>query len=104
MSDTMETRVAKIGIRLIDDAYLAWMAAEAESGRALRDWSERSLHDGFYHAYLAALDREEAAALDLRQLVRVAEDGKDSSTDASTAAARREGGGTPVDGRDRGGQ
>jgi hypothetical protein len=79
MSDTMETRVADIGMRLIHDAYLAWMAAEAESGRALREWCARWRHDGSYFAYLAALDREEAAALDLRDLVDVAGDCEDST-------------------------
>jgi len=79
MSDTMEARVANIGMRLIDDAYLAWMVAEAESGRALREWFARCHHNESYYAYLAALDREEAAALDLRDLVDVAGGCEDST-------------------------
>jgi hypothetical protein len=73
MTENMDFRagreIALIGIRLLDDAYLAWVAAEAEAEQALRAWSERiSGHRGAYQAYRAAADREEAAAQDLERL------------------------------------
>ncbi len=69
MIQDAETDVAKIGIRLLDDAYLAWFSAESESERALRDWFEGTgAGAGGYHRYRAALDREEAAAGDLQRL------------------------------------
>lgn len=62
--------IALIGIRLLDDAYLAWVAAEAEAEDALRAWSEgvSGQNGAGYQAYRAAVDREEAAARDLRRL------------------------------------
>lgn len=73
MADTVEIDVAKIGIRLIDDAYTAWIAAQSESTEALHAWFDRRFrHDELYYAYRAALDREEAAALDLQRLAEVA--------------------------------
>jgi hypothetical protein len=59
--------IALIGIRLLEDAHLAWEAAEFEADQSLRAWS----NDGSpaaYQAYRAALDREEAAARDLERL------------------------------------
>jgi hypothetical protein len=60
--------IALIGLRLLDDAYMAWVAAESEAGQALRSWSEASGHGAAYQAYRAAVDREEAAARDLQRL------------------------------------
>lgn len=62
--------IALIGIRLLDDAYMTWVAAESESEGALRAWSQRSCGNdrAAYAAYRAAADREDAAARDLRRL------------------------------------
>jgi hypothetical protein len=83
MADKVEPEIAKIGIRLVDDAYLAWMAAESESARALRAWSDVAARHGedAYYAYLAALDREEAAARDLQRLWALAEPCRDTLTE-----------------------
>ena len=66
----LNTELAAIGVRLLDDAYLAWFTAESQSENALRSWwqttgTRRSVA---YAAYRAALDREEAAARDLERL------------------------------------
>lgn len=52
-----------------DDAYLAWFSAECESERALRAWIAETGRNASnaYRVYLAALDREEAAARALRE-------------------------------------
>ncbi|MBV9714341.1 MAG: hypothetical protein JOZ64_03095 [Solirubrobacterales bacterium] len=71
----MDTELAAIGVRLFDDAYLAWFSAESESENALRAWWEStgSRRSTAYAAYRAALDREEAAARDLERLWSVSE-------------------------------
>jgi hypothetical protein len=70
MMDDINTDVAAIGVRLFDDAYLAWFSAEDETERAFRAWSDgsSSTRAMSYAAYRAALDREEAAARDLQRL------------------------------------
>jgi hypothetical protein len=70
MTSEFNTDLAAIGVRLLDDAYLAWFNAESESEAALQSWwqttgSRRSVA---YAAYRAALEREEAAARDLERL------------------------------------
>ena len=62
--------LAVIGVRLMDDAHMAWFAAEAESEQALRAWFEGTTPNppAAYAAYRAAIDREEAAARDLQRL------------------------------------
>jgi hypothetical protein len=62
--------IALIGLRLHDDAYMAWIAAEFETEQALRAWFEgvAGQREAAYHAYRAAVDREEAAARDLQRL------------------------------------
>ena len=70
MSADLNTELVAIGVRLLDDAYLAWCGAESESEAALQTWwqatdSSRSVA---YAAYRAALEREEAAARDLERL------------------------------------
>jgi hypothetical protein len=62
--------VALIGARLTDDAYMAWVAAETESEEALGAWLAGGSvdRDQAYFVYLAALDREEAAARNLQRL------------------------------------
>ena len=67
--------LAVIGVRLLDDAYMAWVEAEAESERALRTWfnGAGSQDATAYLAYRAAVDREEAAAGDLQRLCELTE-------------------------------
>jgi len=62
--------VAEIGVRLLDDAFIAWLLAERESEEALRDWLEPAARPraAAYRAYVAAVDREHAAARDLQRL------------------------------------
>jgi hypothetical protein len=69
-----ETQVAEIGVRLIDDAYVAWVGAECDCEHALRAWLDAPPHrEGeMYFGFRAALDREEAAARDLERLCEVA--------------------------------
>lgn len=62
--------IVEIGIRLLDDAHLAWQRAELECEELLSAWydgSPRAAAD-WYRSYQAALDREEAAAADLERL------------------------------------
>jgi hypothetical protein len=61
--------LAVIGVRLLDDAHMTWVAAEVKSEHALRAWFDGAMPDGAaYRAYRAAVDREEAAARDLQRL------------------------------------
>lgn len=66
--------VAEIGVRLLDDAHTAWLAAERDCDQALRAWSEASPRErgARYASYQAALDREQAAAHDLHRLWELA--------------------------------
>jgi hypothetical protein len=70
MTEKVERTVAEIGVRLLDDAYMAWFAAESECEQALRAWFDGTSGNRAegYFAYRAALDREEAAAHDLQRL------------------------------------
>ena len=74
MTDNTTSEVASIGVRLLDDAYLAWFSAESECERALRAWFQRTDAErrGAYFAYRIALDREEAAARRLERVWRFA--------------------------------
>ena len=74
MPDNTEAELATIGVRLIDDAYMAWFRAESECETTLREWFQATggRREPAYHAYLAALDREEASARDLERLWTVA--------------------------------
>jgi FAD/FMN-containing dehydrogenase len=62
--------LAVIGVRLLDDAHMTWVAAEVESEDALRAWRNGAPadHAAAYLVYRAAADREEAAARDLERL------------------------------------
>jgi hypothetical protein len=73
MLENTQTEVATIGVRLLDDAYLAWFSAESESERTLRAWFQATgeRRDTAYLSYQAALDREEASARDLERLWHV---------------------------------
>ena len=74
MINKAENEIAKIGVRLLDDAYTAWRLAEAETEAALRSWLDGSSRnrDNAWYGYRAALDREEAAARDLERVSRLA--------------------------------
>lgn len=74
MIENIDTTVAEIGVRLLDDAYLAWWSAESECEGALRSWFQAvgSSRADAYHSYRAALEREAAAARDLERLWQVA--------------------------------
>jgi hypothetical protein len=73
MADNASPEIAAIGIRLLEDAHIAWVTAAAECSEAMRAWFETPRYERAYYAYLAALDREEAAAHDLERLATVAE-------------------------------
>ena len=62
--------LAVIAVRVFDDAHMTWVAAEVESEHALHaSFDADARHGaGAYRAYLAAVDREEAAARDLQRL------------------------------------
>jgi hypothetical protein len=79
MTAKQEQEITQIGIRLLDDAYTAWFMAEHECEQALRAWFEGPPRDNsaMYLSYRAALDREEAAAHDLRRLSRLAQPCRD---------------------------
>jgi hypothetical protein len=74
MPDDTKTELVNIGIRLIDDAHLAWHRAETECEVTLQAWFQATgdRRDAAYLAYMAALDREEASARDLERLWEVA--------------------------------
>ena len=77
---TLGHEVAEIGVRLLDDAYIAWFAAESDCEQALRAWREGTSGNRgeAYFVYRAALDREEAAARDLQRLSPLAQPCRDS--------------------------
>jgi hypothetical protein len=80
MTEKFGQEVAEIGVRLLDDAYIAWFAAESECEQALRAWFDGTSDNRgeAYFAYRAALDREEAAAHDLQRLGALAEPCRDN--------------------------
>ena len=75
MLDNTDTEIATIGVRLIDDAYVAWFNAESECETRLQAWFRATgeRREIAYVSYRAALDREEASARDLERLWRLAE-------------------------------
>jgi hypothetical protein len=75
MTNNANSEVATTGLRLFDDAYLAWFSAESECEDVLHAWfqSTREQHATTYVAYRAALDREETAARDLERVWHLAE-------------------------------
>lgn len=79
MTGKLGREVAEIGVRLLDDAYMAWFAAESECEQTLRAWFDGTSRDGAeaYFAYRAALDREEAAARDLQRLEKLTQPCRD---------------------------
>jgi hypothetical protein len=69
-----EFDVAVIGVRLLDDAYMTWLIAESEAEAAFQMWLDPVVctREVAYRAYLAAVDREAAAARDLQRLREIA--------------------------------
>jgi hypothetical protein len=65
---------AQLGERLLDDAHTTWLIAESETEQTLDAWREggSGARATRYRAYLAAIEREEAAARDLRRLHEIA--------------------------------
>ena len=80
MTGNMGHEVAEIGVRLVDAAYMAWLAAATESEQALHAWfnAARGQAATGYYTYRAALDREEAAARDLERLLQLAQPCRDT--------------------------
>ena len=80
--------LAEIGIRLLDEAHVAWQRAELECELALEAWYQGSprVSADRYLSYRAALDREQAAARDLERLWDLARSGHDALA-AATATA-----------------
>lgn len=78
--------LAEIGIRLLDEAHVAWQRAELECEQALRAWYDGSARTSAerYQSYRAALDREQAAARDLQRLWELARFGHDALAAASS--------------------
>lgn len=82
----MRHELAEIGIRLLDEAHVAWQRAELECERALRAWFDSSPRTSaeLYRFYRAQLDREHAAARDLQRLWELARSGHDALAAASS--------------------
>jgi hypothetical protein len=77
--------LAEIGIRLLDEAHVAWQRAELACEEALRAWYDgppRASTD-LYLSYRAALDREHTAAWDLERLWEIARSGHEALAAAS---------------------
>jgi hypothetical protein len=74
MAQRISREVARIGIGLIDEAYVSWCTAQLQCENALRAWFEASPRDRAEAncAYRAALDREQAAARNLESLSQLA--------------------------------
>jgi hypothetical protein len=70
MSNTVRHDAAGAQRRRTDDAYLAWLEAAVDCERAQRHWFDGLPRDHapLYAAYQAALDREQAAAVELERL------------------------------------
>jgi hypothetical protein len=74
MAEQVEHNTAAAHTRSVGEAYMAWAAAESDCAQALHAWLDGSgAADERYFGYLAALDREEAAARDLQRLWVVAQ-------------------------------
>ncbi len=71
---TISRDAAELGERLLDDAFTTWLIAESDAEQALDAWRERASGTSAsrYRAYLAAVEREEAAARDLQRLHEIA--------------------------------
>ena len=92
MTEKIGRDVAEIGIRLLDDAYTTWFAAESECEQALRAWFEGTSPNcaDAYCTYRAALDREEMAARDLQRLTELAQPCRESLTPGDNGVSVRD--------------
>ncbi len=75
MARGISPEVASIGLRLVDEAYMAWRTAQMQCQTALRAWFDacpRNRAEANW-VYRAALDREQAAARDLQWLSYLAQ-------------------------------
>jgi hypothetical protein len=81
--------LAEIGIRLLDEAHVAWHRAELECEHALHAWYDGSprVSADRYLSYRAALDREQAAAHDLQRLWELGRSGHDALAAAAAETA-----------------
>jgi hypothetical protein len=81
--------LAEIGIRLLDEAHVAWQRAERECEEALRAWyhGPPRLSVDRYLAYRRSLDREQAAAHDLERLWVLARSGHEALKSTYQAGA-----------------
>jgi hypothetical protein len=72
--DPTRRDAVEIGVRLLDEAHTIWLIAESEAEQTLEAWREQGSGGRAerYRAYLAAVEREEAAARDLRRLHEIA--------------------------------
>lgn len=73
---TDSQEVARLAEFLLDEAYVAWSAALEDCDEAYLAWSRPGAvgRDGFYARYVAALEREEAAAGELRMACAAVDD------------------------------
>jgi hypothetical protein len=71
--DSIAAHAATVGTRLADGAHAAWQTAHAECDLALRAWHAAApgRNAAAHLSYLAALDREDAAARDFEDLCRL---------------------------------
>ena len=74
MARTISREIASIRIRLVDEAYMSWCTAQTQCQNAQRAWFDAGPRDRAEAnwAYRAALDREQAAASDLKSLSELA--------------------------------
>ena len=82
--------LAEIGIRLLDEAHVAWQRAELECELALEAWREgppRQSTDRYF-SYRAALEREQAAAYDLERLWDLSRSGHEAMAAAVAQAGK----------------
>jgi hypothetical protein len=75
MSVATNQDIARIGVRLLDDAYTSWRTAQTECHHALQEWFQvgRCRSEERYFAYCATLEREAMAAADLQRLWHLTE-------------------------------
>ena len=91
MTDEFAEDLARIGVGLLNQAYMMWWAAERECEEALRGWSAGTKRGGAeaYSRYRAALDREEAAACHLQKLHEVTQSYPPSLASSESRSALR---------------
>ena len=80
---------AAIGARLLDDAHMTWLVAKSAAEQALDTWREpvTCTRAAAYAAYVAAVDREDAAARDFERLCEITAPYRVASVPTNTASA-----------------